>query len=566
MKPLHWMAYAAALLTAVLALPWLFTLAGDAQVHLAVAEQFSKGRPFQFNLSGEPVVASTSPFWTLLLTTGFWLLGSWTPLLDKFVVVVCWLATGYLLYLAARRVWHLSGYELLGVVGLWFTQTTVTANALGGLENILSAVQVLCIYCLCCLWHGQLTRRHSLLLGLLLGWAILTRLDGGFFAAGILALYLVQEKRSPNGVRRSPLQWLGRLGLLAAAALVVFMPWYLYQYQATGKWLTDSSLARFFTGRRGSIPLLENLVYLHPKSAVSLATAFFPLVVGCVFLAIVLVREWQQDKATRAERYPQAAALGTGALALLFYTFLVGGDSFGRYFMPVFPFIFLAGIAGLGLAGRALGRRIHRMSIPRYALLATTATFLLGASGMDLYRRVLVGRFDSGPILNVIYGPASEKYLSFDLGDIIAAPQLRRARSAELELALGVSPSTPVRFAVTEVQLRYFVDDNVGILSLDGRTSADILPYFDTATGIPDFERYFNATHPDFVHVAQWCYVGDWRAGLIKSAIAPNLICDWQRRVGGMQPGDSFDWQGHQVIYAAPDIVRIVWSDARASF
>jgi hypothetical protein len=37
----------AALLVAGLAAPFLLNLAGDAQVHLAIAENFVRGRPFQ---------------------------------------------------------------------------------------------------------------------------------------------------------------------------------------------------------------------------------------------------------------------------------------------------------------------------------------------------------------------------------------------------------------------------------------------------------------------------------------------------------------------------------------
>jgi Fe-S cluster assembly ATP-binding protein len=36
---------------------------------------------------------------------------------------------------------------------------------------------------------------------------------------------------------------------------------------------------------------------------------------------------------------------------------------------------------------------------------------------------------------------------------------------------------------------------------LDGRTSANILDYYNITTGIPDFARYFAAIQPDFVHV-----------------------------------------------------------------
>ncbi len=553
-RPDRSLVLAAALLTAALAAPWLFTLAGDAQVHLAVAEQFSQGHPFEYNPGGEMVAASTSPFWTLLLASFFTLVGAWSPLLVKLTVVALWLASGYLLYRAARDVWRMHGYVLLAVVGLWFTQTMITGNALGGLENILSAFQVLWIYYLTCRWSGELSPRRAVTLGLLFGWTVLTRPDGALFAAGVLALCLLAGRLSPQGL--SARAWAGRLALLAVAALVIILPWYVYQYQVTGKLLTDSALARLYTGRRGSFTLISNLLYFHPKSIISLATAFFPLMAGCAVLLFALARERRRGAARLVECYPQITALAIGIAAVLFYTFIVGGDSFGRYFLPIFPFYFLAGIAGLVSLQDLLPRwRVLNASL----LLMLTALFLLGTSGLDFYRRIFVERFDNGPTLNVIYGPASIKYFAFNLGDIIAAPQDRARRSAELKRTLGMGDEPNLRFAVTEVQLRYFVDDSVSIISLDGRASSAIMQYVDPVTGMVDFGSYFRATRPDLVHVAQWCFIGDWHASIMKSGLAPNLVCEWQQQTAHMQVGDSFSWDGNRVIYVGPDIVRILW-------
>ena len=93
------------LLLAVLLIstPFWLTLAGDAQVHLAIAEQFAAGQPFRYNPGGELVVASTSPFWTMLLTLFFWLAGSAAPLLLKLTGVGVWLGTAVLLQRIAQK-------------------------------------------------------------------------------------------------------------------------------------------------------------------------------------------------------------------------------------------------------------------------------------------------------------------------------------------------------------------------------------------------------------------------------------------------------------------------------
>jgi hypothetical protein len=542
--------------------PWLFNLAGDAQVHLAVAEQFSRGHPFQYNFSGGTVIASTSPFWTILLTLGFTLVGASTPLLLKVICVIAWLGASYLLYRVGREVWRLPTVARLAMLGWWLTSTTIVSNALAGMENILSALQLLLIYFLSVKWHRRLSDRRSLILGLIWGWAILTRPDGGLFGGIVIGLLLVSEISS-----QPPLQLAARLkqlGFLIIAALVITVPWYIYQYQLTGKLVTDSSIARLYTGRQGSLPIVDGILYFYPKALVSLGTAFLPLMAGAVTLAGIYALGPLRNRPARKhlflDHYPQISAALVVASGLVFYSFIVGAESFGRYFLPIFPFLFLCGTLGLQRIDEYVQRKL-RIGFP--VLMALVTLFMLATSGLDYYRRVIIGQFDSSPILNVIYGPANIQYFSYNLRDLIEAPALRAQHTAELRQALGLTARQPFRIAVTEVQLRYFLDESVTVLSLDGRTSAAILDYFNPSTGLPDFGRYFNATQPDFVHVAQWCTVGGWLSNLPSSAIQQNLICEWQMKVSHMKIGETFDWNEHTIVYAAPNIVRIEWSSAQ---
>jgi hypothetical protein len=176
-------------LIALLALPFLLTIAGDGQVHLAIAENFAQGRPFQYNPNGDIVVASTSPFWTIMLTAFYWLAGNYAPLLLKAASLSVWLGVALLLRQTARQAWGFSDNLVLVVLLLWLAHTTIVANALGGLENVLSALQLLWLYALLSRYGQQLTARRSVGLGLLLGWALLTRPDGGLFALLLLAVY-----------------------------------------------------------------------------------------------------------------------------------------------------------------------------------------------------------------------------------------------------------------------------------------------------------------------------------------------------------------------------------------
>lgn len=552
--------FAITLITLLFVWPWLFNLAGDAQVHLAIAEQLSQGRPFQYNPSSEVVSASTSPFWTLMLALFFSLAGTYAPLLLKVAVVIIWASTGYLLYRTAYDLWRFQGYLLLAAVGWWLTNTTAISNGLAGMENILSALQLLLVYYLSTKWWRQWSYRKSLGMGFILGWSILTRPEGGMLCAIVIAFSFTAERLLKSNERPRFARWTKLLCSLVFATLIVISPWYIYQYQMTGKLVSDSSIARLYTGRQGSVAILSGIIYFHPKALISLGTAFLPITLGTAIATIdlgvrILRKGHRRD--TLLNEYPRALALLIPIIGFGFYSFIVGAESFGRYFLPIFPFLLLNGIAGLHYLARFLRqRRYLRGSV--IFILATV--FLLAVSSADHYRRVVSGRFDSGPVLNVIYGPANLQYFSYNLCDIVEAPQKRTQHAAELRHALGEKTNRPISFAVTEVQLRYFLDESVSVLSLDGRASATILDYYNPSNGVPDFESYFTATHPDFVHVAQWCSVGGWLARVSETEISDNLVCEWENRVSQMQIGESFDWNGRPVLYAAPDIVQILWS------
>ncbi len=563
-----WAFLGVALVTLVAA-PWLVHLAGDAQVHLAVADNFAAGRPFQYNPTGEMVVASTSPFWTMLLALFYRVAGDSAPLLLSLTVVVFWLADAYVLYVAARRSWGLPGLAVAVVVGLWLLHTTIVANALGGLENILSALQLLLLYVMTSDYlrspGAALTPKRSALLGVVVGWALLTRPDGGLLALGLLGIFGLALWPPLDGERfgRDLGALVGQLAIIGGVALLLLAPWYLYQYSLTGQLVTDSSLARLYNGRLGSLMLIPNTLYLHPKTLISLATAFAPLAAGFLLTAWVEAGDLWRARGGRLaqyrEAYPRVAAVALVVAGVLFFTFVVGAEAFGRYFLPLFPFLFLAGVAGWVTAVdwlQARGRRTMAVG-----LVALAVAFMATTSLYDAYRRLGPGRFISDGVLAVIYGPANRQYFSANLPALLTAPAERATNTAELRADLGASDD-PFSIAVTEVQLRYFLDETVEVLSLDGRTSADILSYVNPTNGVPDFEQYLNDARPDYVHAAQWCEVGGWLADLLPARIDDNLICVWEQQAAGMATGDSFVWEGHPVTLVAPQILRVDWMAA----
>lgn len=550
----------------LVSLPFFFTLAGDAQVHLAIADNFVNHNPFQYNPNGEIVVASTSPFWTMLLVLFFWIAGNWAPLLLKLTVIFAWLATAIFLHRVSQKHWNFSPSLAIVTTGLWLTHTTVVANALSGLENILSALQLFVLYYFTVTFGPNLTKRRVILMGLWAGWALLTRPDGGLFALVLLAAYFLRVTLDPTtaGINKSNYltklkQILPTILVLLVSIFVVLLPWYLYQASITGKLVTDSSLARLYMGRQGSIMLLPDRLYFHPKATISLITGYLPLMVGLITIFYNYGRQFihsEQRTAWFVQKSPQITAVTLFITGFLFYSFGVGAESFGRYFLPLYPFLFLTGVAGLKMIYDWL---VNYRPIIATGFVVLAILFFATVSGYDYYRRLVPGRFEQNHVLDAIYGPAHLQYFSFNLMDLVKAPTQRSQLTDAFLTSLGVENSSHVSIAVTEVQLRYFLDERVDVMSLDGRTSANLVHYFNKTNGVPDFAAFFKATKPDFVHVNQWCRVGGWLAAIRPAHIGDNLICQWQGQIAEMAVGDNFMWDGHTVKVIAPEIVQIKW-------
>jgi len=527
--------------------PFLFYLAGDAQVHLAVAERFAEGQPFRFNKSGELVNASTSPFWTMMLTFFFLVSKHYAPLLLKVVVAAFWIATSYLVYKIALDFFELRKFVLYSLMGIWLTNVALIANALGGLENILTCLQLLGLYILSVKYLRYSTGRHIVVVGLFVGWMILTRPEGGFLGMVVVLIFFVAKffMKSENTMRRRVLILLKNLALTAFSSILIILPWYVFQYLITGSLITDSSVARLFAGRRDSFEIIRGVLYFHPKASITLATVFFPISVGSfismtsLFSRFRFRRFWWRNFSDVAPIYHEIVSMTLILIGVLFYSFIIGADHFGRYFLPIFPFFFLLGFKGLQRLNEMMPAK-HMLASKVFMTMAVVYLFL--GSSLDYYRRVGTG-----------------EHFSSNLFKTISAPALRKENTDNLLHKLGVPSAEKIKFAVTEVQQRYFFDDRIIILSLDGRSSSNIMNYVDKNTGIPNFEQYFAYEKPDFVELGQWCSSGGWLARVFSQTRPQNLICTWENEVRQMQLGDRFYWNGHQVTYVCPHIVRIIW-------
>jgi hypothetical protein len=237
-------------------------------------------------------------------------------------------------------------------------------------------------------------------------------------------------------------------------------------------------------------------------------------------------------------------------MMILFFTFVVGAEHFGRYTLPITPFFLVLGIGRFlktfesvvtKLSGRVVG--VIVLVIGRFlkmfeGVVAKSSGWIIGVIviilwfgggwAADVWRRGLV--------------------VGYPISYVVGAPT-RRAETTNLFLArTGLISQQKVVAAVTEVQLRYFVDNRVIVLSLDGRSDLTILRYFD-AKGCPNFSQYFRVAHPDLVQLGQWDICG-----------AENLIVTWERLLRDYPPGAEIQWEYGVVRKTEdPGYVRLIW-------
>jgi hypothetical protein len=534
--------FAFSVLYVIYILPFLNNIVFDAIIHFSFAENFVQGHPFRFNQNGETVLASTSPFWTILLIFFFKIAGYKAVLLLKFIIVIVWGGTTYLIYKTAKEIWKFSNILLYSLLLLWMLNVSVLKNSLGGMENILSAFQLILIYYFLCKHSDALKLKNIILLGVLNGWSILTRPDIGVLCLSVTLIYFVKFTFSEGRKRFASA---GYFLLIIFCAFIVILPWYYYQYKITGKIISDSSYSRIFSGRWNSIIIVTGTVFLHPYLILTLFTAFLPVTLGVLYYLRYTKSLFFNIRKSGIfylfDKFYFTSSVVILIAGFILYTFIVGGDQIGRYFIPFYPFLFILGISGLKLIYSDIRLKSTMMSKIFAGLMVI---FLLSVNIYDYYRRVISGT-----------------EMEANVNEMIHSPEKRKDYTLYFLNGLRYKDTDTIKFALKEVQFRYFIDNRIIVESLDGRTSSKIFKYIDR-NGFPDFEKYLLAEKPDIVEVKDWDMMMN-SSGMFKNIFnygkKDNIISVWDRKVSKLALGDTFDWDGNKVSYLMPGLVRIDW-------
>lgn len=321
----------------------------DAWIHQVYARNLGTRLEFAF-FPGEPSTGSTSPLWAFLLAVGYALrLAPWWWAMGLGVVLLA--GAGWM---AGRAASHLTTNAR---VARWFVPLFLVLEwhmvwaAASGMEILLFIFLALLFverY-----WSGA----PVWLLGVIAGLLTLTRPEGIVLAALIavgLALDAWSADKAKGGaaVAPKPLAPVISLGIYFAVIALVLAPYLWFNYRTNGALLPNTFYAK--SAEYASLTEQGNLVtrwlnlYRQPLTGAQLLLA-----PGLLFLLYELL------KARRWAVLVPAAWLA--ALPALYAWRLPVDYQFGRYMMPIIPWLVLFGVVGTAaLLPKLRARAIRR--------------------------------------------------------------------------------------------------------------------------------------------------------------------------------------------------------------
>lgn len=376
-----------------------------------IAQNMARGEGFTFD--GEHPTTGFQPLYVFLLVPAFLVSGNDLVLpvhIALSLLAVFTALTAYLVYRLARR--YVGATASFVAAVLWGFSPIVTRQSANGLETAISTFMIVA----CVLYYLERIRgaaapsgRRFFGVGLLLGLAVLARIDALVLVLVILLDYLLVMRRSAVSARR-----LAPLALVPAGMLLLYGPWLALNLVQMGSPLQDSGAAtRFLSlayasyfGYGGedlvskgpdaafvwshvehSFSTLKVLPPVHPVfrfldklgAAANAETAFRVAanVIGLAAIAglVAAVVRWRRDPARAARREIDFLLLFCALLVASYSTYVFGMFFFIRYYYP----LYLVGCVYFAFVLEDVLAWYRRRSVAvRRALAPVAAAYLVG--------------------------------------------------------------------------------------------------------------------------------------------------------------------------------------------
>ena len=339
---------------------------GDAFIHFVFARGIAAGDFFFYN--GEFSAGSTSPLWSILLAPIWKIFGLKIIWLVKiFAGIFAALAVILTFAVAQKTCPRESGGRrnrvvALATAGLFATSFVLPFWAAKGMETPFFACLVLAAFWIFAeILERARTFWWEILLGIILGVAILTRPEGWFLSL-FLGLGLLATEN-----------WRAIL-TVGLPAFLIFAPYYFWLFENTGS-IFPSSIARILRARQWAHEL--GGIYFTLEIPKILLTKFLPLTPFFVF-------EIWRGKSDRKIRWPIFAWLIFHAI---FFSVIFPTTEGYRYLLAALPFFFLISVLGIF--------RLPQKWIAPILILAIVGS--VGISGQQFFeRRISIANCEVG--------------------------------------------------------------------------------------------------------------------------------------------------------------------------
>lgn len=335
----------------------------DAWIHQVYARNL--GTRFEFSFfAGQPSAGSTSPLWAILLSISYALsldFRVWTILLG----IVFLGASGFL---AGRVTRHLTGNahaaNWFAPLFLLFEWHMVWAAA-SGMEILLFVSLSLALV------EGFFERRNVLWLGFLAGLLTLTRPEGIVFA-GLVGFGLTFQGPGPSTTLR-----FRSLALYVLTFLILLAPYLYFNLQVSGAILPNTFYAKaaeYAELTRESLFARWLRLYRQPFIGAQLL-----LVPGLLYGGWKLARARNWDRLLPAVWIVLLPSMYAWRLPVEY--------QFGRYLMPIMPFVVIYGIAGTATLFERVGTMtvLLRVILRAWGAAIAVLLFAFYLLGANLY-------------------------------------------------------------------------------------------------------------------------------------------------------------------------------------
>jgi hypothetical protein len=269
----------------------------------------------------------------------------------------------FLVYSIVRRLDRTARSSITAIVAsiVWFVAYPVWSETMNGLETGIYSCLLLACFRLV-LRPDYLDR--SVVLGMLLGFTVLARIDAVILVVMIVVVALIGHRYRAAA-------------LIAATSFLISLPWWWYNYSTFGSVMPSSGYAQSV----GSIPFAENLTHLGasiadisfvlfslPYFKVSSTIAGIWITIGAMlFLSILLyARRLRQEWTIDAKRAITLFLVFSSILAMIYVSLFHAPYFIHRYLQPLrIVILILASIAAVRLAYQ---QKLYRYGLSLFAL------------------------------------------------------------------------------------------------------------------------------------------------------------------------------------------------------